>query len=130
MSTDTDALVPVAWMVTRLLKKDDEGGKRVRYLHLSEGLAQQDFDGWNEVPGAMPQLHPLYGPDAIERLARERDEAVARERERVEAMTRRMRDIEARHMALLKAVADGVAMQPRTVVLVGDAPIRTTKAPT
>lgn len=36
---------------------------------------------------------------------------------RVEALTAQLREVDARYMALLKAVADGVAMQPKTVVL-------------
>lgn len=36
---------------------------------------------------------------------------------RVDALTAKMRAVDARYMALLKAVADGQAMQPRTVVL-------------
>lgn len=36
---------------------------------------------------------------------------------RVESLTAQLREVDARYMALLKAVADGVAMQPHTVVL-------------
>jgi len=36
---------------------------------------------------------------------------------RVDALTAQLREVDARYMALLKAVADGVAMQPRTVAL-------------
>ena len=36
---------------------------------------------------------------------------------RVDALTAQLREVDARYMALLKAVADGVAMQPKTVVL-------------
>lgn len=36
---------------------------------------------------------------------------------RVDALTAQMREVDARYMALLKAVADGQAMQPLTVVL-------------
>ena len=36
---------------------------------------------------------------------------------RVDGVTAQLREVDARYMALLKAVADGVAMQPRTVVL-------------
>lgn len=36
---------------------------------------------------------------------------------RVDGLTAQLRGADARYMALLKAVADGVAMQPRTVVL-------------
>lgn len=40
---------------------------------------------------------------------------------RVDGLTAQLREVDARYMALLKAVADGVAMQPRTIVL-GSAP--------
>jgi hypothetical protein len=36
---------------------------------------------------------------------------------RIDALTAQLREVDARYVALLKAVADGVAMQPRTVVL-------------
>ncbi len=36
---------------------------------------------------------------------------------RVDGLAAQLREVDARYMALLKAVADGVAMQPRTVVL-------------
>lgn len=36
---------------------------------------------------------------------------------RVDGLMAQLREVDARYMALLKAVADGVAMQPRTVVL-------------
>ncbi len=36
---------------------------------------------------------------------------------RVDGLTAQLREVDARYMALLKAVADGVAMQPKTVVL-------------
>ena len=36
---------------------------------------------------------------------------------RVDGLTEQLREVDARYMALLKAVADGVAMQPKTVVL-------------
>lgn len=36
---------------------------------------------------------------------------------RVDGLNAQLREVDARYMALLKAVADGVAMQPRTVVL-------------
>ena len=36
---------------------------------------------------------------------------------RVDGLTAQLREAEARYMALLKAVADGAAMQPKTVVL-------------
>ena len=36
---------------------------------------------------------------------------------RVDALTAQLHEVDARYMALLKAVADGVAMQPKTVVL-------------
>ncbi len=36
---------------------------------------------------------------------------------RVDALTAQLRELDARYMALLKAVAEGVAMQPKTVVL-------------
>ncbi len=36
---------------------------------------------------------------------------------RMDALTMQLRELDARYMALLKAVADGVAMQPKTVVL-------------
>ena len=36
---------------------------------------------------------------------------------RVDGLTAQLREVDARYMALLKAVADGVAMQPRTMVL-------------
>jgi hypothetical protein len=36
---------------------------------------------------------------------------------RVDTLSAQLHDSDARYMALLKAVADGVAMQPRTVVL-------------
>ena len=36
---------------------------------------------------------------------------------RVDGLTARLREADARYMALLKAVADGAAMQPKTVVL-------------
>ena len=35
----------------------------------------------------------------------------------VDGLTAQLREVDARYMALLKAVADGVAMQPKTVVL-------------
>jgi hypothetical protein len=35
----------------------------------------------------------------------------------VDGLTAQLREVDARYMALLKAVADGVAMQPMTVVL-------------
>lgn len=38
----------------------------------------------------------------------------------VDDMTARLRELDARYTALLKAVADGVAMQPRTVLLARD----------
>jgi hypothetical protein len=57
-NTDTDALVPVAW----------------QDVHDPTDLY------WREPVQA--ETRPLYGPDTIERLSRERDEAVARERER------------------------------------------------
>ena len=36
---------------------------------------------------------------------------------RVDGLTAQLREVDARYMVLLKAVADGVAMQPKTVVL-------------
>jgi hypothetical protein len=36
---------------------------------------------------------------------------------RVDGLTAQLREVDARYMALLKAVADGSAMQPRTVIL-------------
>jgi hypothetical protein len=36
---------------------------------------------------------------------------------RVATLTAQLREVDARYVALLKAVADGVAMQPRMVVL-------------
>lgn len=36
---------------------------------------------------------------------------------RVDALAAQLREVDARYMALLKAVADGMAMQPQTVVL-------------
>ena len=36
---------------------------------------------------------------------------------RVDVLSAQLREVDARYMALLKSVADGVAMQPRTVVL-------------
>jgi hypothetical protein len=36
---------------------------------------------------------------------------------RVDALTAQLREVDARYMALLKAVADGAFMQPRTVLL-------------
>ena len=36
---------------------------------------------------------------------------------RLDRLTSQLREVDARYMALLKAVADGVAMQPRTMVL-------------
>jgi len=36
---------------------------------------------------------------------------------RVDGLAAQLREVDARYMALLKAVADGVAMQPRTVML-------------
>jgi len=36
---------------------------------------------------------------------------------RVDALTSQLREVDARYMALLKAVADGVAMQPKAVIL-------------
>lgn len=63
--TDTDALVPVAWV---------DG---CDLLNMGKGLEPT-------ISGHPVSEHdvPLYGPDIIERLTRERDEAVARERER------------------------------------------------
>lgn len=65
-NTDTDALVPVAWQFgARFL-----GTKEAAQMAVRLPVA---FRHW---------AIPLYGPDTIERLQRERDEAVARERER------------------------------------------------
>lgn len=39
---------------------------------------------------------------------------------RVDGLTAQLLEVDARYMALLKAMADGVAMQPRTIVLEND----------
>lgn len=63
---------------------------------------------------------------AIERLEEKANrfaESVRKDEEqlwrpRVEALTAQLRDVEARHWALVKSVADGVAMMPTSPVLV------------
>lgn len=55
---------PAAWIVTRLRRRDDEQSGRVRYPHLSEQAAREDFDGWAEVPGAKPTIDALYASPA------------------------------------------------------------------
>jgi hypothetical protein len=68
------------------------------------------------------------GADEIERLHVEIDspkedvrfastDEAHRWASRVDGLTAKLREVDARYMALLKSVADGVAMQPRTVVL-------------
>ncbi len=46
-----------------------------------------------------------------------RDDAARHWASRVDGLTAQLREVDARYMALLKSVADGVALQPRTVVL-------------
>lgn len=73
-NTDTDALVPVAWAQLGLRN----GHTYVRMFY--EGhIYPPGFDVVRNL-----NLAPLYGPDTIERLTRERDEAVAAIREFLE----------------------------------------------
>jgi hypothetical protein len=71
-ATDTDALVPVAWLLR--IKNPRNPRFTVRGVYTIEPTQENrefaDLDGDEYVP--------LYGPDTIERLTRERDEAVAR----------------------------------------------------
>ena len=55
--------------------------------------------------------------EAREIVAQEVAAERARWASRVDTLTAQLHEVDARYMALLKAVADGVAMQPRTVVL-------------
>lgn len=55
--------------------------------------------------------------EAREIAAQEVNAERARWASRVDSLTAQLREVDARYMALLKAVADGVAMQPKTVVL-------------
>jgi hypothetical protein len=59
LAAPTEQAQPVAWLVTRLRRKADEGSGRVRYLHLTEQAARDDFDGWTDVEGSAPTLAPL-----------------------------------------------------------------------
>lgn len=72
MSTDTDALVPVAWI------EHEWAWTGARRLHFE----RREPTVRDEVVN--PVWTPLYGPDTIERLTRERDEAVAAIREFLE----------------------------------------------
>jgi hypothetical protein len=72
---------PVAWIVTRLRRRDNEESGRVRYLHLSEQAARDDFDGWTDVPGSSPTIAALYAapppPAAAPAVAVEPQERVS-----------------------------------------------------
>lgn len=68
------------------------------------------------------RLEPLYDSAAVAAVVNqyaddERNQAELRWSSRVDGLTAQLRETEARYMTLLKAVADGVAMQPRTVML-------------
>jgi hypothetical protein len=65
---------PVAWIVTRLTRRDKEEAGRVRYLHLSEAAARSDHESWLDVDGSRPTIAPLYAalPSPLEK-APERD---------------------------------------------------------
>jgi hypothetical protein len=104
---------PVAWYFI----EDPWGAHEWHWLYESPEKAECDPADWT----------PVYSAKTIERIGRERDAEVALERGRVEALSFRVRDMEARYMALLKVVADGVAMQPKTIWLPNDDAIRTTK---
>ncbi len=76
-NANTDALVPAAWVCPSRAPNWHAPGWSLGQepptpLTRPEAIAR----GWS----------PLYGPDTIERLTRERDEAVARERERCAAI--------------------------------------------
>jgi hypothetical protein len=67
-NTDTDALVPVAW---KCELAQEDGSVRTMFV-------EQDPDGlrFNDMGEPSPfRVTRLYGPDTIERLTRERDEA-------------------------------------------------------
>jgi hypothetical protein len=95
VSTDTNALVPVAWV---------DG---CDLLNMGKGL-EPTISGY---PVSEHDV-PLYGPDTIERLTRERDEAVARERERIAKLVKEQTGITLETLEYLAS------------------PIRTTKATT
>ncbi len=78
--------------------------------------------------GPTPVVLALEAADRIEALEAavnrfpdtlraERDYEARNWARRVDGLTAQLRETDARYMALIKQVADGVAMQPRTVVL-------------
>ena len=57
-TTDEQRPEPMAYMVTRKIRTNQDG--RARYLHLNKERAEEDFDLWQEAGGADPVLIPLY----------------------------------------------------------------------
>ena len=55
-------------------------------------------------------------------VGEERDREADRWKWRVDGLTAQLREVDARYMALLKAVADGLAMQPAPPILVNLGP--------
>lgn len=50
--------LPVAWEVTRLIRKDKPG--RACYLHTTEKKAREDYESWTAWPHAEPTIAPLF----------------------------------------------------------------------
>jgi predicted nucleic acid-binding Zn-ribbon protein len=86
-------------------------------LRLAELMREKpDSDGHcRQAAAELRRLHAEV--EALRDSCEAKADRIDRLGESVERLNARLREVDARYMALLKAVADGVAMQPKTIVL-------------